>query len=87
MNSRHAAALTLVGWYLMVAPTKQIGPFMTVENPPISKWNRQDHFDSKEQCETVRAEYLAYPPLPLREFKDQLVAECVSTDDPRLKKK
>jgi len=86
MKPRHVAALALVGWYLMTAQVKNIGPFIQVEKKaPISEWNRQEQFDTKEQCETARAEYLAYPPAPLREVKDSLDALCVSSDDPRLK--
>ena len=49
MNLRHAAVLALVGWYLMVAPTQHIGPFISVEKKhPISEWNRQDQFDSRD---------------------------------------
>jgi hypothetical protein len=85
MNLRQAAALAL-GWYLMTAPIKNIGSFSSVEKKaPISKWSRQEQFDTKEHCETARAEYLAYPPMPLREVQDLLAAECVATDDPRLK--
>jgi hypothetical protein len=88
MNLRNAAAPALVGWFLMTAPVEKVGPFSSVKGKaPISEWNRGEQFDTKEQCERARAEYLAYPPMPLRENKDSLAAECVANDDPRLKEK
>jgi hypothetical protein len=86
MNLRHAGALAIVGWYLMTAPVENVGQFSSVKREvPISEWTRGEQFDSKEQCEGARKEYLEYPPIPLREMKDLLVAECVASDDPRLK--
>jgi hypothetical protein len=88
MKPRHAAALALVGWYLMTAPVENVGPFSSVKRKaPISEWNRGEQFDTREQCDGARTEYLAYPPILLREIKDALAAECVASDDPRLKVK
>jgi hypothetical protein len=86
MKPRPAAALALVGWYLMTAPVKNIGPFIQIERKaPMSQWDRGEQFDTKKQREAARSEYLAYPPTPLRNMKDSLLAECVASDDPRLK--
>jgi hypothetical protein len=88
MKPRHAAALALVGWYLMTAPIENTGSFWSVKRKvPISEWSRGEQFDTKEHCETALTEYLAYPPIPLREMKEALAAECVASDDPRLKEK
>jgi hypothetical protein len=45
MNLRHAAALALVGWYLMVPPT----PW----NPKISTWTIWNSYDTAAQCGIV----------------------------------
>jgi hypothetical protein len=58
MNLRHAAALALVGWYLMVPPLTKVGPDSYNLPPdtsaPISKWTYSvlDHFDREEECKT-----------------------------------
>jgi hypothetical protein len=88
MTLRHTATLALVGWYLMIPNAMRIGPFRGVDpKVPISEWNRQEQFDSKEHCEIARAEYVKYPPMPMRELDVEPVAVCVSADDPRLKGK
>ena len=48
MNLRHAAALALVGWYLMVPP---------LSNPsaPLSKWNLYRSYDTARECEVAKA--------------------------------
>jgi hypothetical protein len=52
VNRRHAAALALVGWYLMV-PIPGNDP---IPNPVIifSKWVNIGSFDSAERCEDGR---------------------------------
>jgi hypothetical protein len=52
MALRHAAALALVGWYLMMPP-------MTEKNEadaegPLSKWQNDGSFDLASACEAVR---------------------------------
>ena len=59
MNIRHAAALALVGWYLMVPPMEQ----GALQNPkqkkliqgtaPLSKWVILHGYDNAQQCEAV----------------------------------
>jgi hypothetical protein len=58
MESRHAAALALVGWYLMIPPT----PWMSSDPPksginpqaPLSEWFLEQSFDTAKECERVR---------------------------------
>ena len=59
MNLRHAAALALVGWYLMLPPPTPDG----VTNPalrfvesdaPLSKWSIQRSYDTAESCEKAK---------------------------------
>jgi hypothetical protein len=55
MTPWHAAALALVGWYLMVPPplpgnTRRNAPVYTDVDAPIAKWNIIDSFDSAQAC-------------------------------------
>jgi hypothetical protein len=53
MNPRHAAALALVGWYLMVpfpdAPGKPPN-----FHAPLSQWNQMGAFDTAAACDKER---------------------------------
>ncbi len=61
MKRRHAAALALVGWYLMMPPVYQngkeverdidIGGGHLDETAPLSKWAIVGSFDSAAECE------------------------------------
>ena len=57
MNLRHAAALALVGWYLMMPPWTTSW-FSTTkrrnDSAPISQWETLRSFDSAELCEQFR---------------------------------
>jgi hypothetical protein len=91
MNLRHAAALELVVWYLMVPAPRYIGI-------PMANWERRAVFDSKAQCESVAT------PRVRRLFGGGTITwtitnpglnydpnwnspQCVSSDDPRFKEK
>ncbi len=42
MNPRHAAALALVGWYLMVPPMTQVrGHPAALTEAPLGRWNQR----------------------------------------------
>jgi hypothetical protein len=61
VNSRHAAALALVGWYLMVPPVEScIGAFSGGAcNPtPLVKWRIVAPYDSLSGCENVKARWV-----------------------------
>jgi hypothetical protein len=89
---RHAAALALVGWYLMV-PISGNDP---IPNPTInfSKWINIRSFDSAERCEDGRLGVIesgvggpqlgGYPDWEVK--KVLLLSQCVGSDDPRLAK-
>jgi len=93
MKSRHAAALALVGWYLMTPPP----PF----NPstPLSKWTREGRqtYTSEEECTAVREKLQAafkdpgnIPPEHVTAtimVKAMAHLQCIATADPRLKEK
>ncbi len=63
MKPRHAAALSLVGWYLLVPPV--IGPrksgshLLTFSEAvvPLSQWTIIKTFDSADECEKDKAHY------------------------------
>ncbi len=87
---RHAAALALVGWYLMSPPPKG-------STVPLAKWTYIGSFDTAVQCETRRGEladmYTNGKPAPegmtSQQAHDYVATEvrCVASDDPRLKEK
>jgi hypothetical protein len=49
MNLRHAAALALVGWYLMVPPSTG-GKLDT--KAPLPQWINEGAFDRADDCES-----------------------------------
>jgi hypothetical protein len=49
MNRRHAAALALVGWYLMTPPLDTGN--LPDDHAPISSWRNEQSFDSAQDCE------------------------------------
>ncbi len=107
MNSRHIAALALVGWYLLIPPVfSPMGQHHRSFNDlsaPLNKWDIWAKFDSRDSCEKDKEHLRTEAPRRLefaREHPDQglngnivavseawQLAECVATDDPRLKEK
>jgi len=78
MNLRHAAALALVGWYLMVPPHEYKG-----NQAVLYGWKIIHSYDTAQACEEQRAKGIpGLPPFP-KGF--EWVAICVASDDPRLK--
>ena len=96
MNPRHAAALALVGWYLMLAPA-QGGRF--IPDAPLSQWIQAGGFDTASKCEQVRSlanqkfsdKFAAYDPDTLHKADPvravDSISRCIASDDPRLKEK
>ena len=88
MNLCQAAALALVGWYLMVPPPLSNAP-RDGRIAALSRWTIARAFDAEKDC---RAESIKrsrsdptlgkYRGLPPEEIYD---AQCIATDDPRLK--
>jgi hypothetical protein len=60
MKPRHATALALVGWYLMVPPQLVVGGRVLSYdlNAPFSKWEQGGSFDSAEECNRGWAQHL-----------------------------
>ena len=107
MTLRHAAALALVGWYLMTppgpdtvtAPGSKGGEQSVSTAAPLSKWIIGHVYDKAEDCdrEKIQARQEGYDLMAkdtehsesiLRDRAQGLIhAECIATDDPRLKEK
>ena len=96
VNSRHAGTRALVGWYLLTAPPMS-GPERAGVAEPISEWNFESSYDSASECEVARKAMIEKGmihlnpggindglPLMLEIMKS---AQCIATDDPRLKRK
>lgn len=96
MNLRHATALALVGWYLMVPP------FAALNETHLSHWDLISSFDTAVECENAmhavaeRANDPKFMAEEAKRLKAQgfdlkagarrfAAARCISTDDPRLK--
>jgi hypothetical protein len=86
MNPRHAAALALVGWYLMLPSYDP--------SVPISKWYQAESFDTAAQCRALLewemsedyAKHAQGTPTEIRKYQRAMKeAKCIATDDPRLK--
>ena len=61
MKFRHAAALALVGWYLITPPMEScIGAFSggSCEQTPLSKWQIRATPDSLAECEKIKAVWM-----------------------------
>jgi hypothetical protein len=94
MKLRHAAALALVGWYLMV-PSPEIIAHVGIDaaaNYPLSTWYTVNVCDTASDCKTY--DMLSRQGMEITAQKDPSFrgplealkhAQCVATDDPRLK--
>ena len=99
MNPHHAAALALVGWYLMMPPVNPNNMRVNTD-APISDWEIRNSFDSASQCERLRVQVHAasnnrakydarksqqHPLLSYVEWqKRSKAAVCISAHDPRI---
>jgi len=91
MKLRHAAVLALIGWYLMVPPLRSTGSSECYDaKVPISQWQRIKAFDTAEQCKVAsKKSAFAHKQhgLDCGLASAWLDAQCIATDDPRLKPK
>jgi hypothetical protein len=85
MKLRHAAALALVGWYLMMAPTfrnPQTDSFTVDLNAPLSTWEFVASYYSAADCRFAERDLIEtaaqYPNVI------GFYTLCVASDDPRL---
>jgi hypothetical protein len=90
VNLRHAAALALVGWYLMMPPiVRPSGREGTADtNTPLSKWVKviRGTFDSEDACGValrrfqfgVQSNYQSAAPEALTESEFQSIQQASS---------
>ena len=84
---RNAAALALVGWYLVVPPS--VSKLSSERSmAALSHWTIIREFDAEKECDAARVESSKgdstqgeYRGMPAEEIYD---AQCIATDDPRL---
>jgi len=81
ITPRHAAALALVGWYLMVPPMGYKG-----NQAGLYGWYIVHSYDTAQACEEAPANgETDLPPLPSGRKVKWAGSICVASDDPRLK--
>ena len=100
MRSRHAVALALVGWYLMVPRLN--GDSTKVEvGAPLAQWIKGHEFPTQGECDSMRHDEAVKvrnidPAEPVMAFNGGVIrarvlreraeaAQCIAADDPRLK--
>lgn len=88
MNPRHIAALALVVWYLLVAPPQAFKDFKYHE-VPLREWTHKATFDTDVECNhEISKGCHHFQNGEENGFEGPLCyAQCVATDDPRLKEK
>jgi hypothetical protein len=89
MKPRHTAALALVGWYLMMPPTGRDYRMGNVE-APLRQWvKRPTIYRDEKECEHVldRHRRLTNSKNKQIAVKFYKQAQCIASDDPRLKGK
>jgi hypothetical protein len=88
MTIRHAAALALAGWYLMIPPAH------AYSNAPLNRWEIVNSFDTAAGCQMNRSEFIQDGTRRMKANQSASdrdwgmryeAALCISTDDPRLK--
>jgi hypothetical protein len=90
MKLRHAAALALVGWYLMLPPFS-LSPSRKIVadlRKPLSQWVSFGNYDTAVDCnkEIDAMDQRAINWAREHGTKLDLAhAQCIATDDPRLK--
>jgi len=79
MKPCYAAALALVGWYLMGPPLTSPDSDKYETQAPLSRWETIASFDTAAQC-TARLKEIIRSAVT-----GSLFLRCIATDDPRLK--
>ncbi len=101
MKFRHAAALALVGWYLLMPPIVMEGEKAKVDGSvPLSQWHHVRVYETQSACEEENAKLRAIaeshknwigPSGSVAAANDRYVLltnqRCIATNDQRLKSK
>jgi hypothetical protein len=93
MNLRHAAALSLMAWYLIIPPARN-GIV-----PPVSEWRHAGVFENADDCATARNLVVdaCRQDRGIVSSEDEesgrlgcimtiALSQCIASDDPRLEK-
>jgi len=83
MDVRHAAALALVGWYLMFRSGLWARPFDSSKDCLAEQHEQEREYSKLEREAASKEEKHNYQ----QQFLDSASARCIATDDPRLKDK
>lgn len=84
MKLRRAAALALVGWFLLISPVGK-------QDAALSQWQIVKSFDRADACEEYRSQGVAggrwnlTPPFGAVAVAKLPFSLCIASDDPRLK--
>jgi hypothetical protein len=90
MKPCQAAALALVGWYMMMPPPDPLDRLHANFDAPLSQWRISRAFDNAEDCNNFRDQWQDYAKrknLSSRMQDAAAFSQCVASDDPRLKGK
>jgi hypothetical protein len=102
MRLRHAAALTLAGWYLMMPPhgsvkmiteADRVVTWAWVRPVPLAGWSIVQGFDRADECTKQKGQLLqsaiaasnSNDKVFSKRVAEMFAAQCIATDDPRLK--
>ena len=84
MKARHAAALALVGWCLMIPPDSVTAPHYADTKAPFARWISGCDYDTLKSCQETLAELQNNEKDPEMLYAS---SKCIASDDPRLKEK
>jgi hypothetical protein len=93
MALRHAAALAVIGWYLMVHPVVSGGGTIYADRSvPLARWKIGSTYDTEQQFLDAKAEAVEAAKREQGEAEAYALeaayySECIVSDDPRLKAK
>ena len=88
MKPRHAAALALVGWYLLAPPVTKVPASKLLkwsDAAPLSSWLELNAYDTAKDCKADLLSRIENAK-KTRDGDDYVNAfRCIASDDPRLK--
>jgi hypothetical protein len=88
VSFRYIAALVSSGWYLMIPPPMASDRSMVDLNAPLFKWRVFGPYATALQCAQGQVEYAKFTAKGDRiQHRQFIAAQCIATDDPRLKEK
>src|SRR5665213_626456 len=82
MNRRHATALALVGWYLMVPQVARWDPFLLKTKKPLSQWETRQSYDTAQECKDAQHRIKAYLDVATAQRLKEAGSQKVYTNDP-----